>query len=157
MYLNKTFILGNLTRDPEVRMTPSGVTVASFGMATNRVWKTPQGEKKEDAQFHNIVVFGRQAEVAKQYLTKGSSVLIEGRLQTTSWDAPDGTKKYRTEIIAERLQLGPRPAGRASSSAPSGSPAGGAHQPQKDQQPAAPAEVPVINIDEEINPEDIPF
>ena len=154
MYLNKTFILGNLTRDPEVRMTPSGVSVASFGIATNRVWKTPQGEKKEDAQFHNIVVFGRQAEVAKQYLAKGSSVLIEGRLQTTSWNAPDGTKKYRTEIIAERLQLGPRPAGGGRQAQPSVKEEEGKVAPAA----AAPAaDMPVIEMDEEINPEDIPF
>ena len=157
MYLNKAFVLGNLTRDPEIRMTPSGVTVASFGIATNRVWKTPQGEKKEDTQFHNIVVFGRQAEVAKQYLTKGSSVLIEGRLQTSSWAAPDGTKKYRTEIIAERLQLGPRPAGRPATPAASSQAAEGDSGGQTGTQQPAPAEIPVIEMDEEINPEDIPF
>src|SRR3989344_1232751 len=82
MNLNKVFLIGNLTRDPELRNLPSGAAVVSFGLATNRVWKDKQGEKQEDAQFHNIVVFGRQAEIVNQYLTKGSLVLIEGRIQT---------------------------------------------------------------------------
>ena len=108
MNLNKVFIIGNLTRDPELRALPSGTPVTSFGVATNRVWKDQQGQKQEDVQFHNIVVFGRQAEIVKQYLTKGKSVLIEGRIQTRNWDAPDGTKKSKTEIVAERVQFGPR-------------------------------------------------
>ena len=100
MNLNKVFLIGNLTRDPELRNLPSGAAVVSFGLATNRVWKDKQGEKQEDAQFHNIVVFGRQAEIVNQYLTKGSLVLIEGRIQTRSWDGKDGSKQYRTEIVA---------------------------------------------------------
>ncbi len=108
MNLNKVFIIGNLTRDPELRAMPSGAAVASFGVATNRVWKDKAGQKKEDVQFHNIVAFGRQAEIVKQYLAKGSPIFIEGRIQNRTWDAQDGTKKNRTEIIAERLQLGPR-------------------------------------------------
>ena len=108
MYLNKIFILGNLTRDPELKALPSGTQVASFGVATNRVWKNKNGEKQEGAEFHNIVVFGRQAEIAGQYLSKGSSVLIEGRIQTRNWEAQDGSKRNRTEIVAERIQLGPR-------------------------------------------------
>jgi len=108
MNLNKIFIIGNLTRDPELRALPSGTPVASFGVATNRVFKDKDGQKKEDVQFHNIVTFGRQAEIVKQYLTKGSSIFIEGRIQNRTWDAQDGTKKNRTEIVCERLQLGPR-------------------------------------------------
>lgn len=108
MYLNKVFIFGNLTRDPEIKSLPSGTQVASFGMATNRVWKNKNGEKQEGAEFHNIVVFGRQAEIANQYLRKGSSALIEGRVQTRTWEAQDGSKRNRTEIVAERIQLGPR-------------------------------------------------
>ncbi len=108
MNLNKVFILGNLTRDPELKALPSGTQVASFGVATNRVWKNKNGEKQEEVQFHNIVVFGRQAEIAGQYLSKGSSVLIEGRIQTRNWEAQDGSKRSRTEIVAERIQLGPR-------------------------------------------------
>src|SRR3989338_4358057 len=110
MYLNKAFIIGNLTRDPELRALPSGIQVASFGMATNRVWKDREGNKKESVDFHNIVVFGRQAETTSQYLKKGSSCLVEGRIQTRSWDSPEG-KKYRTEIVADRIQFGPRAGG----------------------------------------------
>src|SRR3990172_42138 len=117
MYLNRAIIIGNLTRDPELRSLPSGVQVASFGVATNRVWKDKDGSKKEDVQFHNIVVFGRQAETTAQYLRKGSSVLVEGRIQTRSWDAPDGVKKYRTEIVADRIQFGPKREGADRSSA----------------------------------------
>jgi single-strand DNA-binding protein len=108
MNLNKVFIIGNLTRDPELRSLPSGSSVTSFGVATNRVWKNPQGEKQEDVQFHNIVVFGKQADTVAQYLKKGSSVLVEGRIQTRTWDAQDGSKRNRTEIVAERIQFGPR-------------------------------------------------
>src|SRR3990172_6495987 len=115
MYLNRAIIIGNLTRDPELRSLPSGVQVASFGVATNRVWKDKDGSKKEDVQFHNIVVFGRQAETTAQYLRKGSSVLVEGRMQTRSWDAADGVKKYRTEVVADRIQFGPRRDGGAPS------------------------------------------
>lgn len=108
MYLNKAIIIGNLTRDPELKSLPSGIQVASFGMATNRVWRDKNGAKQESADYHNIVVFGRQAETVSQYLRKGSSALVEGRMQTRSWDAADGSKKYRTEIVAERIQFGPR-------------------------------------------------
>src|SRR3990167_5074546 len=104
MYLNKAIIIGNLTRDPELRTMPNGCSVATFGMATNRVWKDQSGQKKEDTQFHNIVVFGKQADTVAQYLKKGSSVLVEGRMQTRSWDdKTSGEKKYRTEIVADRV------------------------------------------------------
>ena len=142
MYLNKAFVFGNLTRDPEVRSLPSGIQVTSFSVATNRVWKDKDGAKQESAEFHNIVVFGRQAETSAQYLKKGSSVLIEGRIQTRSWEA-DGTKKYRTEIVADRVQFGPRSAG---ASAPA--------QATKDtKENLDTIEYP----DDEINPDDIPF
>lgn len=111
MYLNRAIIIGNLTRDPELKTLPSGISVVSFGVATNRVWKDKNNQKQESTDFHNIVVFGRQAETSAQYLRKGASVLVEGRIQTRSWDAPDGTKKYRTEIVADRIQFGPRPTG----------------------------------------------
>lgn len=111
MNLNKVFLMGNLTRDPELKTLPSGSAVASFGIATNRVWKNQQGERQEEVQFHNIVVFGKQAETASQYLKKGASAFIEGRLQTRNWDAQDGTKKSKTEIVAERVQFGPRKQG----------------------------------------------
>jgi single-strand DNA-binding protein len=105
MYLNKAFIIGNITRDPELKALPSGMKVCSFGVATNRVWKDNNGARQETADFHNIVVFGKQAETTAQYMKKGSNVLIEGRIQTRSWDK-DGVKMYRTEIIAERVQFG---------------------------------------------------
>lgn len=108
MNLNKVFILGNLTRDPEVRTTPGGTQVANFSIATNRIWYNQAKEKNQEVEFHNVVVWGRLAEIASQYLTKGAMVLIEGRIKTRSWQAQDGTKKYRTEIIAENMQLGPR-------------------------------------------------
>lgn len=111
MNLNKVFLIGNLTKDPEMKTLPSGTQLASFGMATNRVWKNQQGEKQEEAQFHNIVVFGKQAEYAGQYLKKGNSVLVEGRIQTRNWEAQDGAKRNKTEIVAERIQFGPRRGG----------------------------------------------
>lgn len=146
MYLNKAVIIGNLTRDPELRALPSGAKVATFGVATNRVWYDKDRNKKEDTQFHNIVVFGRPAETSAQYLKKGSQVLIEGRMQTRSWDDKStGEKKYRTEIVADSVQFGSRPSG------------GGGGGGEKST-PAASAPVDTIEYPtEEINPEDIPF
>lgn len=152
MYLNKALLYGNLTRDPEQRSLPSGAPVTSFSIATNRVWKDREGNKQESTDFHNIVVFGKQAETVAQYLRKGSSAFIEGRIVTRSWDATDGTKKYRTEIIADRVQFGPR-AGAASAGAYAG----------KKEEPQAEKEAPIDTIqypdaeEEGINPEDIPF
>lgn len=108
MYLNKVFIIGNLTRDPEIKSLPAGTRVATFSLATNRTWKDAQGAKKESVEYHNIVAFARAADLIGQYCKKGSSLYIEGRLQTRSWDAPDGSKKYRTEIILENFQFGPK-------------------------------------------------
>ncbi len=111
MNLNKAFVLGNVTRDPEVRNLPSGQQVASFSIATNRFY-TVNNEKKQDTEFHNIVCFGKLADISSRYLKKGALVLIEGRIQTRSWaDKQSGEKKYRTEILAESMQLGPRGAG----------------------------------------------
>lgn len=114
MYLNKAILIGNLTRDPELRSLPSGVQVANMGVATNRIWKDKNGSRQESTDYHNVVVFGRQAETTAQYLRKGSSVLIEGRIQTRSWESSDGKKNYRTEVVADRVQFGPRSAGAAS-------------------------------------------
>ncbi|KKT85474.1 MAG: Single-stranded DNA-binding protein, partial [Parcubacteria group bacterium GW2011_GWD1_44_9] len=100
MYFNRAIIIGNLTRDPELRSLTSGVQVATMGVATNRVWKDKSGARQESTDYHNVVVFGRQAETTAQYLRKGSSVLVEGRMQTRSWEAADGIKKYRTEVVA---------------------------------------------------------
>ncbi len=104
--LNKVILIGNLGRDPEVRSTPSGQPVASFTLATSRRWKDKNGQRQEQTEWHNIVVWGRQAEVAGQYLTKGKQVYVEGRLQTRSWDDKQtGEKKYRTEIVCENFQM----------------------------------------------------
>ena len=147
MNLNKVFIIGNLTRDPELKTLPSGTSVASFGLATNRVWKNDKGESQQDTQFHNVVSFGKQAEVISQYLKKGSLALVEGRIQTRSWDAQDGSKKYMTEIVAERVQFGPRSAGGGASAGDFG---GGKKDSAED--------MPVIDLNtEDIKSEDLPF
>ncbi|PIR24153.1 single-stranded DNA-binding protein [Candidatus Campbellbacteria bacterium CG11_big_fil_rev_8_21_14_0_20_44_21] len=144
MYLNKAIIIGNLTRDPELKSLPSGVPVATFAVATNRVWKDKEGNRKESVDYHNIVVFGRQAETTAQYLKKGSSALIEGRIQTRSWEGNDGVKKYMTEIVADRVQFGPKKTGAPSS-------------------PSSEGDSPKENLDtieypeEDLKPEDIPF
>ena len=151
MNLNKVFIIGNLTRDPELKTLPSGKAVASFGIATNRVWKDQSGQKKEDVQFHNVVVFGRQAETTSQYLTKGSSVLVEGRIQTRNWEAQDGSKRNKTEIVAESIQFGPRRGTGAGAglSAQTGAKKGASGKEE---------ELETIEYpEEEINPEEIPF
>ena len=150
MYLNKAIVIGNLTRDPELRSLPSGAAVVTMAVATNRVWKDKEGRKQEDVQYHNIVVFGKQAETSAQYLKKGQSVLIEGRMQTRSWDGPDGQKKYRTEVIADRVQFGARSGGSGSTSA-SGAEGATTELPEAGQ-------IDVIEYpDDDINPEDIPF
>lgn len=147
MYLNKAIIIGNLTRDPELKALPSGAQVATFSVATNRVWKDKNGAKQESVDYHNIVVFGRQAENTAQYLKKGSSALIEGRMQTRSWDASDGTKKYRTEVIADRVQFGPRREGGGPQT-----PAGNGKAEKKAD------EIDTIEYPaEDINPDEIPF
>ena len=150
MNLNKVFVLGNLTRDPELRQTPSGQAVCSFGIATNRFYKDSAGQRQKQAEFHNIVSWGRQAEIVNQYLRKGSSVLVEGRLQTRNWLDQQGTKHWRTEIIAERVQLPPKGMGRDEGE--QSSPADSGVQQE--------APTPVIELSEEgeeINVKDIPF
>lgn len=108
MNLNRAFILGNLTRNPEAKNLPSGTMVVNFGVATNRFYKDSTGEKKQEAEFHNIVAFGKLADICSRYLAKGSMVLIEGRLKTRSWQDQTGNKHYRTEIIANNIQLAPK-------------------------------------------------
>lgn len=112
MYLNKAIIVGNLTRDPELKTLPSGQPVTSFGMATNRYFKDRDGNKQDAVDYHNLIAFGKQAELIAQYLRKGSQLLVEGRIQTRSWDK-DGQKMYRTEIIVEQMQFGSRKEGDA--------------------------------------------
>jgi single-strand DNA-binding protein len=152
MYINKAIIYGNLTRDPELKSLPSGIQVCEFGVATNRVWKDKNGAKQESTDFHNVVVFGKQAELVKQYLSKGNGVFLEGRIQTRSWDAQDGTKRYRTEIVADRIQFGPKGGGGG----------GGSYSKESSSSKPEPKETkdnaPAIEYpEEEINAEDIPF
>ena len=143
-------IFGNLTRDPELRALPSGVNVCNFSVATNRVYRDRDGKKQEQADFHNVVVFGRQADVVAQYLKKGRSVFIEGRMQTRSWEK-DGQKQYRTEVIADRVQFGP--------SGSSGSAGGVDKRPPAttDDEAAASSGSGIDYPKDEINPDDIPF
>jgi single-strand DNA-binding protein len=149
MYLNKAIVIGNLTRDPELRSLPSGIKVCTFSLATNRVWKDKNGARQESADYHNVVVFGRQAETVAQYMKKGSSILVEGRMQTRSWDDKNsGEKKYRTEIVADRTQFGPKGSGAGT----------GGTNSVGSKAPASEGEVDAIEYPEEdINPEDIPF
>ncbi len=148
MYLNKAMIYGNLTRDPEMKALPSGINVTSFSLATNRVYNDRDGKRQENTDYHNIVVFGRQAETVNQYLKKGSGAFVEGRIQTRSWEK-DGVKQYRTEIVADRVQFGPRSGGDSGGGAPASATK---DSDSKESTPPAP-DYP----DEEINPEDIPF
>ena len=141
MNLNKVMIIGNLTRDPETRTIPSGQSVSSFSVATNRRWKdTKTGEPKEASEFHNIVAWGKLADICNQYLKKGSKVYLEGRLQTRSWDDQNGNKKYRTEIVANNLIMLDRAGSLPSTKSETPT-------PKKDEQPT----------EEEISVEDIPF
>lgn len=152
MNLNKAFIAGRLTADPQLRSTAGGQAVASFSIATNRVWTDKAGAKQESVEYHNIVVWGRQAEIASKFLTRGALALVEGRLQTRSWDDKQGQKRKTTEIVAERIQFGPR-ANFASAGAPS-MPANIATAPA-DKQVEPP--LPVIEIEDDIKSEDLPF
>jgi single-strand DNA-binding protein len=144
MNINKAMIYGNLTRDPELKALPSGMQVCSFSIATNRVYTDRDGKRQEAADYHNVVVFGKQADNCAKYLHKGNSAFVEGRMQTRSWDK-DGQKQYRTEIVADRVQFGPK-----GGSAPVAS--GGSNNSSAPEAPSAP-DYP----EEEINPEDIPF
>ena len=158
MDLNKVMIIGRLTRDPESRTTPGGANVCQIGLATNYVYNNRQtGQKVEQVEYHNIVIWSKLGEIAQQYLKKGRRVYIEGRLQTRTWDGKDGQKKSRTEIVAENMIMldggaGAAPGGAAPYSAPASRPQAAAEQP------FVPEELPTIQQeDENINVEDIPF
>ncbi len=142
MDLNRATILGRLTRDPEVRQTPSGQTVATLGVATNRVWTDQSGVKQERAEFHNVVLWGKLADIAGQYMTKGRRIYIEGRLETRDWTGQDGVKRYRTEIVASNMIMLDGPRG-------SGAPAASSDMP--------PPPEPSSGASDEIKVEDIPF
>lgn len=144
MNLNKVFLIGRLTQDPKLRTTPSGQNVCNFGLATNRIGKDPKtGEIKKTTEYHNIVLWRRLAEIAAQYLAKGSLVMIEGHLQTRNWQDASGNSRTRTEIIAEKMQLGPKVAGKVA-------------PPEEEIPPVE--EIPIIEEnEEEIDVKDIPF
>jgi len=170
MNYNKAIIIGNVVADPETRTTPSGQQVCSLRVATNRVWTDKAGQKQQKAEFHNVVLWRRLAEIASQYLRKGSMVLIEGRLETRSWDDQQGNKKYRTEIIAENMQLGPKGYA-AGGEKPAAIPSEANKQvfdSEAQTRGAGPPgsgkagsggeeEIPIIEEDEEIDVKDIPF
>jgi single-strand DNA-binding protein len=148
MYLNKAILIGNLTRDPELKAIASGNKVCTFSIATNRTYKDSNGVRQEKTDYHNIVVWGKTAENVATYMKKGSQVLVEGRMETRSWDdAATNTKKYRTEIIADTVQFGAKSSGGSSSSTPAQAPA------SKKEEEIDTIEYP----EEQINAEDIPF
>lgn len=155
MNFNKAFILGNVTRDPELRTTPGGQNVCSFGVATNRFYKDQSGVRQQVVEFHNVVAWRRLAEICHQYLKKGSLVFIEGRLQTRSWqDKNSGEKRFRTEIVAETMQLGPRGAGGSAASIGAGAADAVAQAPAPEQSVET---VQYPGDEDEIKPEEIPF
>ena len=152
MYINKVILFGNLTRDPELKALPSGMNVVNFSIATNRIFRDREGKKQEQTEFHNIVVFGRQADTVAQYMKKGSSVFIEGRLQTRSWDdKTSGEKKYRTEVIAERVQFGPRAGGGGNAVAKK------ADETEETESTPSASGTGIEYPKDDINPDDIPF
>jgi single-strand DNA-binding protein len=150
MNLNRAQVIGNLTRDPETRTTPNGQTVTNFSVATSFVWKDAAGVKQEKPEYHNIVAWGKLAEICQQYLGKGRKVYVEGRLQTRDWEGQDGVKRYRTEIVAENMIMLDR------------APEGSTPRPFVGNQPPPPkADQPAVEKtntpDDEIKVEDIPF
>ena len=156
MNINKVTLIGRLTRDPEVRTTPSGQTVATVGLATSRKYTDKSGQKQEKTEFHNIVLWGKQAEVVGQYMTKGQEAYFEGRLETRKFTGKDGVERKTTDIVAEKFEFGSKPQGSGGGYAPKANFAG----PKKDEQPQPEEEIPTINLDEdqsEIKIEDVPF
>lgn len=143
MYLNKVQLYGNLTRDPEIRALPSGQQVVNFSVATNRTYKDKDGNKQDQTEYHNVVAFGKQADIIGQYFKKGRPIFVEGRIQTRSWEK-DGAKQYRTEVVVESFQFG--------------ADSGAGDKPRASAPSANAAKDPLeSHFDEEINPEDIPF
>jgi single-strand DNA-binding protein len=153
MNVNKVLLIGNLTRDPELKTLPSGRPVINFGLATNRMWNDQSGQRQQQTEFHNIVAFGKPAELIHQYMKKGASLFVEGRLQTRTWDAQDGNKRSRTEVIVENFQFGPR--GGASTGTSTGY--ANNNSSSEAQQPSPDNVETVEYPDDEVNPEEIPF
>lgn len=144
MNLNKVFLIGRIATDIEMKSLPSGQSVCSFSLATSRKWKDKNGQNQEDSQFHRIVLWARLAEIASQFLSKGSLIMIEGRIQNRSWEDKSGNKRYTTEIIGESMQMGPK----------SASSQGAEVKPS----PKAEDEnIPIIEDGDEIDIKDIPF
>lgn len=143
MDLNRVMLIGNMTRDPEVRATPTGRSVASFSIATNRVWTDANGQKQKQAEFHNVVFWAKLADICGQYLKKGQKIYVEGRLQTREWTGQDGIKRYRTEVIGENMIM---------LSSRQGGPAG-----DSSGVPSYAEEAPQETAEEVIKVEDIPF
>lgn len=152
MNLNKAMIIGNVTRDPEVRQTANGATVTSFSVATNFFWNDASGQRQERVEFHNIVAWRKLAEICGQYLHKGSKVYIEGRLQTRDWaDKATGQKRYTTEIVAENMiMLDKLPSNGNRPNQSNNQPFGNNNNQNRYSQPAAPSE-PIINYGEEVS------
>ncbi len=146
--LNKVLLIGNLTRDPEVRYTPNQTAVCSFGLATNREWASQSGEKQSSVEFHNLVVWSKLAEICKSYLHKGDKIYVEGRLQTREWDGKDGVKRRTTEVVVENMiMLNSKTGGSSFESAP---------MPSSENMPSAPAEEATEDLPVD-NDSDIPF
>lgn len=175
MNLNRVIIIGRVAADPESRTTAGGQDVVSLRVATNRTWNNQAGQKQEQVEFHSVTLWGRLAQIANQYLKKGGLVMIEGRLQTRNWTGQDNLKRYRTEIVAENIQLGPRSANQSSGGTESSSyQSGGApwnsgnspstslgtgsqkftSQPKPATKDMPEEEIPVINEDEPIRPDE---
>ncbi len=148
MSLNRVQLIGNLTRDPEIKQIPGGTTVASFGVATNFTWKDSNGERQSKTEFHNIVAWRRLAEICGQYLKKGGKIFVEGRLQTRDWEGEDGVKRYRTEIVADNMIMLDRK-GEAISGVGTQREAGGIEEPDM-------AEVP-SDVSAGVKIDDLPF
>jgi len=162
MNVNKVILVGRLTRDPEVRNTPSGQSVATLSMATNRFWKDKSGQRQDKTEYHNIVLWGRLAEIAGQYLVKGQEAYLEGRMETRKYTGKDGIERRTTEVVAENMQLGSKAQGTSnpnysrpsSPSAPTAQPSNVTEQPEQTES------IPTINLDEEqdeVRIEDVPF
>lgn len=150
MYINKVQILGNLTRDPELKSLPSGIKVCSFSVATNEVYRDKKGIKQEKVEFHNVVCFGKTAENVAQYMKKGSQIYVEGKIQTRTWDdKTSGDKRYRTEVLGNHIQFGRKPAGTTDpDERDDGYGNGNPHVAQTQT---------AEELADELNPEDIPF
>lgn len=160
--LNRAQIVGNLTRDPEMRYTPNGQAVTSFSVATNRRWRDKDGNNQEQTEFHNIVAWAKLAEIANQYLKKGNKVYVEGRLQTRSWEGQDGAKRNRTEIVAENMIfLTPKGATEQTDNVPSDETATAKEEIKieevPDDKPAKKGMPKKEAEEDEINLDDIPF